>query len=63
MDFILRNCYFNYIIDKEEAGRSAGMLLAICLLVAGIVAIATRNSSGNGGFVAAGFYIAGVSIT
>lgn len=49
----------NSVNNNGEAGGSAGILLAICLLVAGIVAIATRNSSGNGGFVAAGFYIVG----
>lgn len=48
----------NTLQDNGEAGGSAGTILAICLLVAGIVAIATRKE-GNGGFIASGFYIAG----
>ncbi|MBO0474003.1 hypothetical protein JZO86_09855 [Enterococcus ureasiticus] len=49
----------NTMYNNGEVGGSVGMILAFCLLVAGIVAIATRSSPGNGGFVAAGFYIAG----
>ncbi|MGX7243505.1 hypothetical protein ACWOC1_01500 [Enterococcus quebecensis] len=49
----------NDIENKAETDRITGMLLAFSLLVAGIVAITTKNSSGNGNFIAAGFYIAG----
>ncbi|MEI5995150.1 hypothetical protein [Candidatus Enterococcus mansonii] len=45
--------------NNSEGFGSTGILLAICILTAGIIAIATRDSSDNGGFVAAGFYVAG----
>lgn len=48
----------NTMSNNGEVGGSAGLLLAICLLVAGIVAICTRNG-GKGGFVSAAFYIVG----
>lgn len=49
----------NALEDNGEAGGSAGVILAICCIVAGIVAIVTRNSNGAGPFVAGGFYLAG----
>ncbi|HJG28650.1 hypothetical protein [Gemmiger formicilis] len=48
----------NTVSNNGEVGGSAGLLLAVCLLVAGIVAICTRNG-GKGGYVSAGFYIVG----
>jgi hypothetical protein len=39
-----------------EASGSAGAFLAFCMLIAGIIGIATRNSR-NGGFTAGGFYV------
>lgn len=49
----------NTIENNGEAGGSAGVVLAVCCIVAGIVAIVTRNSSGAGSFVAGGFYLVG----
>lgn len=46
----------NALAENGEAGGSGGAIVAICLLVAGIVAIATRKG-GKGGIVAGGFYI------
>ena len=40
------------IEDSGGLGGSAGLLVAIFILVGGIVSIATRNSSGNGGNIA-----------
>lgn len=47
-------------ITDEEVGTSgsAGMFLAFCMLVAGIVGIATRKGKA-GGFVSGGFYALG----
>ena len=42
----------NALADNGEAGGSAGVLVAVMLLAAGIVAIATRSSTGKGGNVA-----------
>ena len=49
----------NALEDNGEVGGSAGVILAICCIVAGIIAIVTRNSNGAGSFVAGGFYLAG----
>lgn len=49
----------NALENNGEVGGSAGVILAICCIVAGIIAIATRNSNGAGSFVAGGFYFAG----
>ena len=50
----------NALEENGEAGGSAGVLLAVCFLVAGIVGIVTRKSTGAGGtFTSGGFYIAG----
>ncbi len=49
----------NTLENNGEAGGSAGVVLAICCIVAGIVAIVTRNSNGAGSFAAGGFYLAG----
>ena len=43
----------NTLADNGEVSGSAGFLLALGLLVAGIINICTRK----GGYVAAGFYI------
>lgn len=50
----------NSLQENEEISGSAGALLAICYLVAGIVGIVTRKSTrANGAFTSAGFYIVG----
>lgn len=46
----------NTLAESGEVSGSAGALLAIGFLVAGIVGICTRQG-GKGGYVAAGFYI------
>lgn len=46
----------NALSNSGEVSGTAGMLLAIALLIAGIVGICTRNG-GKGGYVSAGFYI------
>lgn len=53
----------NALEANGEVSGSAGFLLAICFLVAGIVGIVTRNSSKKAGpFVSAGFYLAGALV-
>lgn len=50
----------NTLEENGEVGGSAGFFVAVCLLVSGIVAIATRKSPGKGGSIAAAiFYIFG----
>lgn len=50
----------NALSENGEASGSAGLLLAFCMLIAGIVGLATRNSEKNGGpFTAGFFYILG----
>ena len=46
----------NALSSNGEVSGSAGFLLAVGLLVAGIVSICTRGG-GKGGYVSAGFYI------
>ena len=48
----------NAIDGNGETSGSSGALLAICMLVAGIVGIATRKGIA-GGFVSGGFYALG----
>ena len=48
----------NAIEDNGETSGSAGIIVAVCMLVAGIVAIATRKGIA-GGFVSGGFYAFG----
>lgn len=45
----------NAIEDNGESSGSAGVFVALCMLIAGIVAIAARKGKA-GGFVAGGFY-------
>lgn len=42
----------NALADNGEVGGSAGLMVAICLLTAGIVSISTRNKEKNGGNIA-----------
>ncbi len=49
----------NALEENGEVGGSAGVLLAIFVIVAGIIGIVTRNNNGKGAFVAAGFYLLG----
>ncbi|MDO5293302.1 MAG: hypothetical protein Q4F05_11180 [bacterium] len=52
----------NALSESEEISGSAGFLLAICLLVAGIIGICVKNSTKKGPYVAGGFYIFGAII-
>lgn len=47
----------NSLSENGESSGSAGLLVAICMLVAGIVGIATRNGKSGGAFTAGGFYV------
>lgn len=50
----------NALEENGEIGGSAGVLLAVCFLIAGIVGIVTRKSIKMGGaMTSAGFYIFG----
>lgn len=50
----------NALEDNGETSGSSGFFVAICMLIAGIVGIATRKGIA-GGFVSGGFYaIAGI---
>ena len=49
----------NAMEENGEVGGSAGVILAIFAIVAGIIAVVTRKGEGKGPFVAAGFYLAG----
>lgn len=49
----------NALEENGEVGGSAGFLLAICFIVAGILAIVMRKKNSGGVYVAAGFYIGG----
>lgn len=48
----------NAIAGSGETSGSSGLFLAVCMLIAGIVGIATRTGLA-GGFVAARFYLLG----
>lgn len=48
----------NALTDSGEVSGTAGILLAFCMLIAGIVGICTRKSKG-GGIVAGIFYLLG----
>lgn len=47
----------NALQENGESGGSAGVIVAFCLLVAGIIGIVTRNGKPAGAYVAGGFYI------
>lgn len=42
----------NAMEENGEVGGSAGLIVAICLLAAGIVSIVIRNNSSKGGHIA-----------
>ena len=42
----------NALEENGESGGSAGVFVALCLLVAGIVCLATRNDQGKGSDIA-----------
>lgn len=48
----------NAIAENGESSGSAGIFVAICMLIAGIVGVAARKSIA-GGFVSGGFYALG----
>ncbi|MBQ3513162.1 MAG: hypothetical protein IJA32_05100 [Lachnospiraceae bacterium] len=48
----------NSLAENGEVSGTAGVMLAFCMLIAGIVGIATRKGIG-GGFVSGGFYFFG----
>lgn len=49
----------NAMEENGEAGGTGGVALALFAIVAGIIAIVTKNSPGKGPYVAAGFYLLG----
>lgn len=49
----------NSLEGSGEISGSAGLLLAACMLIAGIVGTATRKGKKGGAFAAGGFYLAG----
>ncbi len=46
----------NAIADNGETSGVSGLFVSVCMLIAGIVAIASRQGNA-GGFVAGGFYV------
>lgn len=53
----------NTLSESGEVSGTAGFLLAVCMLISGIVGIATRKSEKRGGsFTSVGLYIAGAII-
>lgn len=49
----------NSLAGSGEVSGSAGVIVAACFIIAGIVGVATRNSTrAGGGLTAAGFYLA-----
>lgn len=49
----------NSVAQNNKSDGTGGMILAVCFLVAGITAVATRKPKSKGGYVAGGFYVAG----
>lgn len=49
----------NSLSGNGEVSGTAGLMLAFCMLIAGIVGICTRNSGKAGGIVAGCFYLVG----
>lgn len=49
----------NSLEGNGEVSGTSGLFLAICFIISGILAIATRNKGNGGTYVAAGFYIVG----
>ncbi|HCL04226.1 MAG TPA: hypothetical protein DHW61_17770 [Lachnoclostridium phytofermentans] len=49
----------NALVNNGESSGSAGMLIAFCFLIAGIVGVATRNKGKGGAMTAGGFYALG----
>ena len=48
----------NALTDNEDGGGASGAVIAICMLIGGIVGMATRKSEGKGGAItSAGFYL------
>ncbi|ABX40896.1 hypothetical protein [Lachnoclostridium phytofermentans] len=49
----------NALVNNGESSGSAGMLIAFCFLIAGIVGVATRNKGKGGPMTAGVFYALG----
>lgn len=49
----------NSLSGNGEVSGTAGLILAFCMLIAGIVGICTRNGGKAGGIVAGAFYLFG----
>ena len=49
----------NSLSGNGEVSGTAGLMLAFCMLIAGIVGICTRNGGKGGGIVAGVFYLLG----
>ena len=47
----------NTLVVSGEVSGTAGLMVAICMLAAGIIGVVTRNSNGGGAFTAGGFYL------
>ena len=47
----------NTLEESGEVSGTAGLMVAICMLAAGIIGVVTRNSNGGGAFTAGGFYL------
>lgn len=50
---------YNSLVDSSDVSGAAGVILAICMLIAGIISIATRNGGKGGPIVAGIFYLFG----
>lgn len=49
----------NAMENNGEVGGTAGVMLSVLAIIAGIIAITTRKGVGKGPYVAAGFYLLG----
>lgn len=47
----------NSIEGNGEVSGTTGLLVSVCLLIAGIVGISTRKGKAGGSYVAGGFYL------
>lgn len=52
----------NTLAESGEVSGTAGLMVAFCMLAAGIVGVVTRNRSGGGAFTAGGIYLLGAIV-